>query len=49
MILFAQQIASFDSEPFEKYLIAEADLDSLDSLADKKEIREDKIACLEPI
>ena len=32
----AQQLASFNSEPFEKYLISEDELGLLDELADKK-------------
>ena len=43
----AEQVASFTSEPFEKYVLSQADLDSMDSLADKKEILDDKIACLQ--
>jgi hypothetical protein len=45
----AQLVASFNSEPFEKYLISQAVLDSLDSLEEKKQLIEDKIARLQRV
>ena len=49
MKALAQLIASFNSEPFEKFLISEDELGSLDELADKKEILEQQIAALQRV
>ena len=45
----AVKVASFTSEPFEKYVLSQADLESMVSLEDRKEILDDKIASLERI
>jgi hypothetical protein len=45
----AVKVASFTSEPFEKYVLSQAELESMVSPEDRKEILDDKIASLERI